>query len=805
MENLPQPKTGRPLVYESYISYHFSVALPNFIRTRPAHLIKVAEFFNITELFLHLFTPYRRLILIKKTTLWDRLSFSLISIMVGAIVRLLLIIAGFIALVFFAIFDVFAIVLYAIPLYSYLEFANKKQAAYSQKDLEDSKRFLEKLLRSQFFKTLTIFLDTEFQNILKTIPSPVTFGATTKHNIVEILTVTFENFPPLKAYFAKYSLDLAKLTLLLNYVKKSISAPSAKITPIGQMLSFGYTVTLDKFGSELTIQALPHHLAKKEFLEKIQNVLLRPESNNVLLVGEVGVGRHSALESLATAIAKMELPKLTARRLILLDTTALLASSKNILEIKASFEQLLQEAKHAGNIILAIDSIDRIMSPEDSRLDLSEVLSTTLTDNQLPIIGITTTDDYSKYIRSSSHLTSLFEKIDVEEPKAEETLTILIGKVIEEYKKTGVSVQLPSLVEIVNQSGRLIADRFQPEKSIIVLSDCIAAAKNEGKKLVDIGTVDQVLSQITKVPLGKIAENEKAKLKDLEGYLHKRIVGQEEAIIEISKAMRRSRAGIDRSQKTMGAFLFLGPTGVGKTETAKALADAYFGSASKMIRLDMTEFQSEDSIKRLIGDPGNKTPGQLTSLVRQNPFGLLLLDEFEKANINVQNLFLQIIDEGNLTDAFGKKVNFENIILIATSNAAAEYIREEVEKGEQNLSQKLINFVLEKALFTPELINRFDAVVVYHPLTRVQINQVAKLMLIQLANSLKETKNITLEISDELAQKVATDGYIVAFGARPIRRLIQDKLEDEIAKMIINGEALNGSTIPAATLLKFLD
>jgi ATP-dependent Clp protease ATP-binding subunit ClpA len=322
--------------------------------------------------------------------------------------------------------------------------------------------------------------------------------------------------------------------------------------------------------------------------------------------------------------------------------------------------------------------------------------------------------------------------------------------------------------------------------------------------MVDVTTVDDTLAEISKIPIGKIKESEKEKLKDLESFLHKRIVGQDEAITEISRAMRRARSGIEASRKTIGSFLFLGPTGVGKTETAKALSGAYFGEESKMIRLDMTEFQGNDALARLIGNPQTQSPGQLASLIRQNPYGVLLLDEFEKSSQDVQNLFLQIVDEGNLTDAFGKKVSFANIIIVATSNAGAEYIREQVEKGEKELSKKLVEYVLSQNLFSPELINRFDATVVYKPLTQEEVTSVAKLMLTSLAQDIKETKNITLEVTDNLASEIAQKGYDPAFGARPIKRLIADKIEDQIAKLVISETIKNGDTINSEDILKFL-
>ena len=278
--------------------------------------------------------------------------------------------------------------------------------------------------------------------------------------------------------------------------------------------------------------------------------------------------------------------------------------------------------------------------------------------------------------------------------------------------------------------------------------------------------------------------------------------------LKLCVGRRRSRAEIDTGNRPIGSFLFLGPTGVGKTETAKALAEAYLGSEETMVRFDMSEFQDENGLLRLIGNAQTKLPGVLATKISQQPYGLLLLDEFEKASVSVHNLFLQVFEEGAATDAFGKKINFDNIIIIATSNAGAEFIRESLQrsllgKGD-SLSKKLIEHVLQKGLFTPELINRFDAVVVYHPLTPSEVQEIANLMLTQLAKKLKETRNITLEISQDLAQKVAQQGFDPQFGARPIRRLIADKIEDAIAKMIIDGTVKNGDRITASTLLKFL-
>ncbi len=806
---------------KNYFIYHFTYALPNFVKSRPQRLAEEARYLNIFGLIKNLFAPYRRLTLGKKASLADRLSFELVSRGVGAVVRLFLITFGVFLLLIFAFVFLIQIILYIPPIASLPDYFLFLRYTFFDFDIATGKKFVSKLERSSFFKGLKLFFDDGFSELIATIPAPNSLAINAGQNLFEMFSTLSFNWPKLQQYLARKNINNKQFAILIQYLDHFYNDPTiSKKDPIGYSLIYGYTNTLDTFCTELTHKKVTSPYFNKALVDSIEKILTRPHANNAIMIGEVGVGKHSGIVDLASAITRRQIPSLNDKKVLLMDTVALLSSSKNLLEIKANFEALLQEAKHAGNIILVVDYVDKISSTQDGRIDLSEVLNTVLNDNSLPIIGITTYDEFNKYIRTSPQFLKLFEKVEVFEPKEEETIQILIGYSLEIYAKVHIACDYQSILEIVDKSERLMQEKRQPEKSTLLLDDSIARAQKLNKKQVTIDIVDEVLSERTKIPIGKIETEELEKLKDLEGYLHKRIVGQDEAIVSIAKAMRRSRTGLERGRRPMGSFLFLGPTGVGKTETAKALADAFFGAESKMIRLDMTEFREQGSTKRLIGDMDTKTPGQLTSLVLQNPYGLLLVDEFEKADPYVQNLFLQIIDEGNLTDAFGKKVSFTNIIIIATSNAGAEFIREEVvkqsttqglplkgdalQKGNRVLSTKLIEYVLSKGLFNPELLNRFDAVVVYKPLSQQQVLAVSKLMLAELAAQIKETKNITLQISDQLAQAVATKGYNIEFGARPIRRLIQDRLEDGIAKMIISGRINNGETIPAQTLLSFV-
>jgi ATP-dependent Clp protease ATP-binding subunit ClpC len=806
--NLPPPPSPKtPAIPNSYLTYHFAVAWPNFVKSRPTHLAAVYQTFNLGGLILHLFTPYKRMELSGKVSLADKISFNLISRVVGALVRMGLLIAGILVTIFFLFFDFIAIFFYLIIPYSYVNYAQIQNTHITTIDLKSNTAFIKKISSTKLFQTLSTFLDPDFKSLIQSLPDPKTLGVRENQKASEALTIILSSWPALKTYLEQKNIKQENFKLLVEYLDTYLDTPKiAKVQPLGQTLIYGYTNILEKYGTELTNLSHPPTYGRKEMLNKIDKILTRIQNNNVLLVGDPGVGKHSVLESLASAISKSELVNIQDKRLILLDLVALLSSSKNMGEIQGNFEQMLTEAKRAGNIIIAIDQIDRIATQNDGRTDLTQVITTILTDNSLPLIGLTTIDDFNNYIRTNSNLMSLFERVDVDEPKDDELITILVGKSIPFSQKEKVNISLSAILEIIDKSNHLMADKRQPEKSILILEDAIAQAKRNKLTQLTVETVDEILSEKTNTPVGKISQNEAAKLTELETTLHKRIVGQQEAIDEISKAMRRARAELDKSAKPMGSFMFLGPTGVGKTETAKALAESYFGDENRMVRFDMTEFQGEDSLSRLIGNPATKSPGQLATQIREHPFGILLIDEFEKAGRDVQNLFLQILDEGNLTDAFGKKVSFSNIIVIATSNAAAEFIREEVEKSVnlKDIQKTIIKHVLEKGLFSPELVNRFDAVVVYKPLSREEIVQVAYLMLMSFAKNLKETKNITLEITPDLAQLVATKGYVVAFGARPIRRLIQDKIEDEIAKLIIGEKIKNGDTLHTQELEKFL-
>lgn len=789
-----------------------SQAADDFLKSRARDVIIAWAYFNFTGLTKNLFAPYKRLLAQKKTTFFDRLSFNLISRSIGAIVRIILLLAGLLGFLLFLLFLTAITVIYlAIPLFSIPAYLDFYRNNFFESDLT-SPSWKQKLQNTRLFKNMARFFPDDFVKAFNDLP-PLATLKTPSGRPADIVILLAQNFEPLKKYLDREGVKLDTFKILALTLSAT-PQPQRLFLPIGQSLIFGYTPFLDQYGHEILGHQLTLTVDEKTIVGEIKKTLNRPQYNNVLLVGEPGVGRHTILENLASLISQ---------RLIFLDTVA--TAGHNLLETKSRLENILLEAKGAGNIIIVIDAIDHILAARDDRVDLSEVLTAVLADSSLPIIGITTPADYNRYIRPNTSLTKYFEKVELAESTPTQTLAILIRQTQNLYHKSKINVSLSAIAEIVTRSNRLISDRNQPEKALVLLGDIASEAKNlpADRQVVTTALVDQIVSQKTKIPLGTLGSREASLLKNLETSLHQRIIGQNEAIREVASALRRARVEVKTGHRPIGSFLFLGPTGVGKTETAKALAALYFGSEELMMRLDMSEYQDNDALKRLIGNTQTETPGILTSMVRTQPYGLLLLDEFEKANFAVHNLFLQVLDEGFLTDAAGHRVSFENTIIIATSNAGAEFIREEVAKiptfevksgrqpentskvNQPELSKDLIEYVLEKGLFSPELLNRFDAAVVYLPLTPEEVVKVTALMLTGLTKQLKETKNITLEITEELAAKAALAGYDPQFGARPIRRLIADKIEDGIAQMIINGNLKNGDTFPAATLMKLLE
>ena len=460
---------------------------------------------------------------------------------------------------------------------------------------------------------------------------------------------------------------------------------------------------------------------------------------------------------------------------------------------------ILSEAVNAGNVILVIDEIHNYLGSEKgpAAVNITPVILPYLSSPNFQIIGITNYEAYHKYIETNPAAKNLFVKVEVNEPTAEQTIYILEDMLPGLERRYGVTVSYRVLRDVVRLTEQYIQDVPFPGKAIDILTEVLSYANSRGEKFVPIEYVNSIVSERVEVPVGTIKEDEREKLLTLEDKIHQRVVDQEEAVKLISEAMRRARAGLKGGKRPIGSFLFLGPTGVGKTETSKALAEVYFGSKDRMIRFDMTEYQEADSLNRMIGFAEKGEPGLFTKAITENPFSLVLLDEIEKTHPNILNLFLQVFDEGWLTDAFGRKVSFTNAIIIGTSNAGAELIRENVKAGKplDSFREELTDYLLKKGIFKPEFLNRFDAVVVFKPLTHEHLIKIAILMMNDLSKRLYEGTGIRLVVNPDLVDKIVELGYEPEFGARPMRRVIQDEIESRVAKRMLEQNLKRGDFV----------
>ncbi|MDI6603176.1 MAG: ATP-dependent Clp protease ATP-binding subunit [Patescibacteria group bacterium] len=563
----------------------------------------------------------------------------------------------------------------------------------------------------------------------------------------------------------------------------------------------GYTLTLDKFSIDLSEvvqnQGFPEIIGHQKEIEAIERILARREINNVLIVGESGSGRKSMIYALAEkSVLGESLPEVNYKRVVQLDLPSLLAQTETIEETESILDTIFRETISAGNIILVIDElhnfIGRIVRP--GVIDISGVLSSYLHLPQFQIVGITTFDGLHRYIEQNPSILALFEKVEVSEISEEETLMLLEDLTLRLEAKYKRLVAYPALRDIIGYCAKYISAIAFPEKAMDLLDEAMAYLAQTKDKILLPEHVAKIVSEKTQIPVGEIEIKEREILLNLEDLIHQRIINQEEAVKEVSAALRRARTEVTVRSRPMGCFLFLGPTGVGKTETSKAVAEIYFGSEEKMIRLDMSEFQAIEDIPRLLGAPDQE--GLLTTPVRENPFSLILLDEIEKAHPNILNLFLQVLDEGHLTDGWGRKVDFKNTIIIATSNAGYQIILEAIKQKAEwsKVKEKLLDYLFEKVIFRPEFINRFDAVVVFKPLSKENLLDIAELLLQKLKKNLAQ-KHIDFVITLALKEKITELGYDPTFGARQMRRVIQEKVENVLAAALLSGKLKKGAKI----------
>jgi ATP-dependent Clp protease ATP-binding subunit ClpA len=569
----------------------------------------------------------------------------------------------------------------------------------------------------------------------------------------------------------------------------------ARFAGIGfaETLVWGWTPETKKYTRDHTFSNV-----KKRVLingrEKEYNLLLetmqKPQNNNVLLVGEIGTGKSNLVENYIFQSYEAELPKkLNHRRFLELMIGPLIAGAAGREDLETRLQAVIDEVKHSVNVILYIPEFQNLLGSSSYKLDLSGAILPYLQDGKMPIVATMSKGEYKKYFENSA-LREVFEVIILEEPNFDDALKMLFQKTDEIENQNGVILSYSAVVAAVKY-----ADKYEPSAVLPGTAvDLLNAVSNQvkiargNKAIVMANDVTSAVEQKSKIPVGAPSQKEKTVLLNLENEMHKSVIGQDEAVSQVAEALRRIRAGIAREKPI--SFLFLGPTGVGKTETAKTLARLYFGGESHIIRVDMSEYGTSDGLNRLIQSGAQSFLDKVAS----HPFSLVLLDEFEKADSKILNLFLQVFDDGRMTDTNGRTISFTNTIIISTSNAGSEFIRESSAKKMELTNQELMDYLQKQGIFTPELLNRFDSVVTFKPLDITQIASVTQLVVQELAAKLA-VQDIILFVSPQAVAKISKDGYSREFGARPLRRFVQDNIEDVIAKKILAGEIGRGDNI----------
>lgn len=558
------------------------------------------------------------------------------------------------------------------------------------------------------------------------------------------------------------------------------------------------TPTLDRLGRDLTDLAragqvgfLIGHAAE---YRRLVNNLSDPTTPNAVLVGEAGVGKTAIVEHLAEQIVRDNVPRqLFDKRVVMLDVGALVAGA-NPAALQGKVRKVFEEIERAGNIILFIPNIHILQKTTgEADLTVAETTLPLLKERGIPTIGTATPKEFKQLLEPMGQFHAAFEVIRVEEVTPGEAEEILIYRSAALEGKHGVEIAFSAIRTAVRLAESYFRDTPLPTSAEELLKETVAFVKNRNEGLVSGDDVIRVAEERTASPIREAEGKEAGELLHLEEKIHERLVNQEEAVRAVSDALRAARSGLGEKEGPIGTFLFVGPTGVGKTELAKALAEVHFGSEGAMVRFDMSEYQEEGSIERFIGSPDGKIPGALTGAVRERPYRLILLDEFEKANPDVLKLFLQVFDDGRLTDGLGRVVRFKESIIIATSNAEANFIKESIEEGKSmheiktELSDRLAR------LFSPELLNRFTDVIVFRSLGRQEIEAIARLRLLELAGQVKEARGVELRFEDEAVRQIASLGYDPVFGARPLERVIREQLKGRLSEKILAGDLKRGA------------
>jgi len=800
----------------SFLSWHYTYGLTFYFQRYIFSLKWLNHYFSLYQLLASCFAPWKKLVDTETRSGFnplkslEKISFNLISRSIGAVVRLVFFAVGIFVILVVSIAGLFGFVFWLIiPMLSYSTYKKYK----SHPNIIAN----ELALNMQHKHPIQVLKDSYAGQFLLSHmggdPDIMAKGAQTVN--VDWERTSVNNFRHLIQILLDQGMWNDQFLRSQNMKREDILEAAAwwdkKMTDesyinddpslgrpgLALELLYGYTPNLNKVATDLgSPRVFSHHLIGR------QNVVNRMERSlangqNIILTGPPGVGKHTVVLEFAHRASRGELgKKLSYQRVLELDYSTLLSGSEDIAGKKTLFSQLLAEAAYAGNVILVIRDLHRLTSQEIEGIDFSDTIEDYVRKGGLRIISTISEVDYERFLSRNMRLRKYFETISVQQPTSSEAFEILVDAATDWEETSGIVFTTRALRMIQTGSDKYITEAPYPEKCLELLDAAVSYAQSKSSKSVTIGDIKVILAEKTGISFNSLNDERRAQLSKLEEVIHERLINQETPVSLISKILRSKTMGVVQNKRPLGSFLFLGPTGVGKTETAKVLSRVYFGSEEKMIRFNMAEYAGREGLERLIGSADRNLPGMLTNSIARNPSCLLLLDEIEKAPPEVHNLLLALLDEGEIVDAFDRTFKAQNIFVIATSNAGAEQVRQLIQQGisGEKLQRLTVDNVMQQQIFSPELINRFDGVVVYEPLSPEHLTRVAGILVNELANNLKE-KDIDIVFSEDAVKKIAEEGYEPAFGARPMRRLIELQIGDVIGRAMLSNEINPGSQI----------
>lgn len=796
----------------NFFLWNYSQGINLYFQNWWLSLRKINHFFSLSSLFSTLFYPWKRLSIdndvgfnIKK--FFENLSFNLISISIGFTVRIFLIIFCLLSLIITSLF-------YLIFLFIYICLPFLSLPWYFKSKINESIE-INNLLSSKG----DLFISPAGKFILKHLNSSpelidylssLSFDQSINpvSNFESYFKALFSQHSNVEESLAKFSLSTIDIILAARWWDLSVSytqKPDKQFDlgrpGIGSNLVYGYSVNLDKHSEDLSLVKPYHHrlIGRTNLVTQIKNVL--ESGRSVILTGQPGVGRMTVVFEFTHKLITGQLGRyFNCKRVLRLDYQSAI-SSGDVENKRTIIKNLLIEAERAGNIILVIKDFQRLVNPGISGYDFTDVISDVMSHHKAPFIALCDTNDYQRYISLNPRINKYFDVIEVTPPTTDEAMDILLFSASENEKKSGVTFTISCLRKLLDGSDRFINDIPFPEKVLELLTELTIQKSSSKNKIATVEDAVTLLSEKTKIPMTSLTDSAKAKLSNIEDIIHQTLIGQDNAIKLIGKSLRTRAVGLKNQDRPIGSFLFLGPTGVGKTETAKVLSRVYFGDEDSIIRFNMAEYAGSEGISRLIGSSSQNQLGSLTTAIKEKPASLVLFDEIEKAPPEVFNLLLTLLDEGYITDAFNQKIICSNIFVIATSNAGAEFIRQQVSQqvSSDNLQKSVVNFVQQNHIFSNEFLNRFDGVVVYEPLDKGKLNSITRLMLQKLQDNLR-SKNIFMEYDENVIQKLVDENYEPSLGARPIRRAIDIVLSDIFSQKILNNQIVGGDKVHLSAL-----